>query len=83
MTSLHIHHNETIFPSSHAFKPERWLEPRPADAPPLERYLVSFSKGSRQCVGMNLARAELALTLAMVFRRYPKQELFECFEGGC
>jgi cytochrome P450 len=52
MTSVHIHHNETIFPDSHEFKPERWLEKRPEGAPPLEKYLVSFSRGSRMCAGM-------------------------------
>src|SRR5271156_1955700 len=52
MTSILIHHNEEIFPESYKFKPERWLEKRPEGAPPLDRYLVSFSKGSRQCAGM-------------------------------
>lgn len=52
MTSVHIHHNEEIFPESYKFKPERWLENRPERAPPLDRYLVAFSKGSRQCIGM-------------------------------
>jgi cytochrome P450 len=52
MTSLLIHHNEEIFPKSYKFKPERWLEKRPEGAPPLDRYLVSFSKGSRACLGV-------------------------------
>ncbi|KAH9205912.1 cytochrome P450 [Leptodontidium sp. 2 PMI_412] len=77
MSSYLMHHNEEIFPDSFAFKPERWLEPRPEGAPPLDRYLVAFSKGSRQCVGMNLARAEINLTLATVFRRFDKQQLYE------
>jgi hypothetical protein len=93
MTSVHIHHNDTIFPDSHEFKPERWLEKRPEGTPPLEKYLVSFSRGSRQYVGMNyalpnrcnfpyadnlsLAKAELYLTLDTVSGRYENQELFE------
>ncbi|PMD41986.1 cytochrome P450 [Hyaloscypha variabilis F] len=77
MTSVHIHHNETIFPESNKFKPERWLQKQPKGAPLLDRYLVSFSKGSRQCVGMQLAKAELQLGIATVFRRYENQELFE------
>jgi len=32
--------------------------------------MVSFSKGTRQCVGINLAYAELYTTLANIFRRY-------------
>ena len=31
---------------------------------------MSFSKGSRQCLGMQLAYAELRLCLAAVFRRF-------------
>lgn len=52
MTSVHIHQNESIFPEAQKFKPERWLEERPEGVPPLDRYLVAFTKGSRQCVGM-------------------------------
>ena len=65
MTSVLIHHNEKIFPNSKEFNPERWI-----DNPRLDKYLVSFSKGSRQCVGMNLAYAELYLALTAVWRRY-------------
>jgi cytochrome P450 len=72
-----MHNNATIFPAPTVFKPERWLEARPAGAPPLERYLVAFTKGSRQCVGMHLAKAELRLAIATVFRRFQHQELFE------
>jgi cytochrome P450 len=38
--------------------------------------MVSFSKGSRQCIGMNLAYAELYVGLATVFKRV-KMSLFE------
>jgi cytochrome P450 len=75
MTTLFIHHDETIFPDSHTFLPERWFEPAP-NGRPLDRYLVSFTKGSRQCAGINLARAELYIALAQVFRRFDL-ELFE------
>ena len=36
----------------------------------LDRYLLSFSKGSRICLGINLAYQELYLVLAAVFRKY-------------
>lgn len=65
MTSTLIHLNPDIFPSPHEFRPERWLK-----NPRLDRYLVPFSKGSRQCLGMNLAYTELYLCLASVFRQY-------------
>ncbi|KAI9846675.1 MAG: hypothetical protein M1837_003730 [Sclerophora amabilis] len=65
MSSYLLHTNEEIFSRPYEFIPERWL-----DKPELERYLVPFSKGSRRCLGMNLAFAELYLCLANVFRRY-------------
>lgn len=60
-----MHHNESLFPRSNEYNPQRWL-----DNPRLDKYLVSFSKGTRQCVGINLAYAELYTTLASIFRRY-------------
>jgi cytochrome P450 len=65
MTIMFLHHDERIFHSSKTFRPERWLE-----NPRLDKYLYSFGKGTRQCVGINLAYAELTLILARIFRRY-------------
>lgn len=77
MTSALIHHDESIFPNSKDFRPERWIED-----PRLDRYLVSFSKGSRACLGMNLAYAEMHLWLSGIFRRYGSKEVrFESDEG--
>jgi hypothetical protein len=50
MTSLLMHHNEEIFPDSQSFIPERWMDPEQRKH--LEKYLVAFSKGSRQCIGI-------------------------------
>ena len=66
MTSIFLHDNPEKFPDPYAFKPERWL----GGGDRAEKYLVNFSKGTRQCLGMNLAYAEIYLTLAAVFRRY-------------
>jgi cytochrome P450 len=63
MTIPLTHHNEALFPDSHRFDPERWLTPTSRN---LEKYLVAFSKGSRSCVGINLAWAELYLCTAGV-----------------
>jgi len=51
MTAVIMHHNEKLFPDSEKFIPERWVE-RDGGTPSLERYLVSFGKGSRQCIGI-------------------------------
>lgn len=70
MTSLLLHYNAEIFPSPTSFSPERWL-----DNPNLTKYLLAFSKGSRQCIGINLAYAELYLTLSRIFRSYGSTEV--------
>lgn len=78
MTHYIQHHDERIFPSSQTFEPDRWLgNPQaPHSSKPLTHYLVSFSKGTRSCLGMNLAYAELYIGLATLFRRV-NMELFE------
>ena len=64
MTSVFFHNHPSFFPNPREFKPERFLE-----APQLKKYLVPFSRGSRQCAGLNLAYAEFYLGLAAVFAR--------------
>lgn len=62
----------SVFPSPHEFRPERWLD----NDPRLDQHMCSFSRGSRSCMGMNLAYCELTLTLAHLLRRYDL-ELYE------
>lgn len=75
-----MHHNENIFPDSHTFSPERWLEDDGLGSKTiskrLQRYNITLSRGTRQCVGMNLAYAELYLMLSTLFRRY-EMELYK------
>ncbi|KAK5675461.1 hypothetical protein LTS10_011903 [Elasticomyces elasticus] len=61
------HRDPALFPNGDTFDPERWLGP---DTAKLERCLVNFSKGTRNCLGLNLAKAEIYLTLAAIFRRF-------------
>ncbi|KAK2760521.1 benzoate 4-monooxygenase cytochrome p450 [Colletotrichum kahawae] len=65
----------SVFPEPQTFKPERWSEAEKLGKR-LDRYLVSFGKGSRQCLGMNLAYAELFLATATIVRRFD-WEMFE------
>lgn len=67
MTSMLTHLKQNIFPEPRIFRPERWIGP---DGQKLERHLVPFNRGTRSCLGMNLARAELVLILAAVFREF-------------
>ncbi|OXV07109.1 hypothetical protein Egran_05126 [Elaphomyces granulatus] len=70
-----VHLDPSIFPKPHSFDPERWVKAA-RDGFQLDRYLVSFTKGTRQCVGINLAYAELYITLAKLVRSFD-MELFE------
>ncbi|KAE8372926.1 putative benzoate 4-monooxygenase cytochrome P450 [Aspergillus bertholletiae] len=77
MTAFLTHRNETIYPEPRAFRPERWLENSSSSTSSsshhqkkLDRYLVPFNRGTRSCLGINLAKAELFLILAAVFREF-------------
>ena len=82
--SIHAMHTDpNIFPDPHSYIPDRWLgdnyDPR------MDRNFVAFTKGSRSCLGINLAMAELYLTTAMIFRPEDQGGLgtrLELFETG-
>jgi len=65
ISSAFIHNDPVLFPDPFKFNPERWLQGPESRA--LERWLVPFSTGPRQCLGMNLAWSELYLFFGNVF----------------
>lgn len=67
MSLIFVHNSEEIFPNPKKFDPERWLQP---DSASLEKWLVAFSKGPRNCIGQNLAMCELYMAFAALFRRF-------------
>lgn len=67
MTSYQILTDEEVYLDPFGFHPERWLA---EDTELQERYLIVFNAGTRSCLGQNLARAELCLMLAKLFRRW-------------
>jgi cytochrome P450 len=68
MTAVFLHQNLRIFPEPSEFKPDRRLQA--TSKKPLGRYLVSFIKKTRACLGINLAYAELYLMLAIAFHEF-------------
>ncbi|KIW42127.1 uncharacterized protein PV06_05711 [Exophiala oligosperma] len=77
MTIVDVCDDEAIFPNPRKFQPERWMNaPKTKDGSSLERYFVGFGKGTRSCLGINLAHAELYMALAGVFRNF-NFELYE------
>ncbi|KAL2151657.1 hypothetical protein VTH82DRAFT_6755 [Thermothelomyces myriococcoides] len=77
MTSMINHWDPELFPDPDDFKPERWL----VDGQPnhkLQKFLIAFGKGSRSCVGENLAYCEVYLMSAvMALRVLPRTKLHE------
>ncbi|KAF3935122.1 hypothetical protein ABW20_dc0101106 [Dactylellina cionopaga] len=64
-----IHYNPELFPNPKTFDPERWLQD-PAEMAVANKFLVPFSKGSRACIGINLAHMELYTIMAYLIRRH-------------
>ena len=65
MTTLSVHTNEKIFPQPWKFNPDRWLGQEGTER---RKYQMAFNKGGRNCIGINLAHAEMFLAIAAVAR---------------
>ena len=80
--SSYIQHTSPIFHDCFTFNPNRWLTTAKVasavgrEEKSLDHFLVPFGKGTRSCLGQNLAWAQLYIGLATVFRRVDL-ELFE------
>lgn len=68
MSLRDVHLDPSIFKNPRQFQPERWLAGNREEG--LERFLVPFGKGTRGCLGMHLALAELYLTIGNLFHRF-------------
>ncbi|KIW94509.1 uncharacterized protein Z519_04485 [Cladophialophora bantiana CBS 173.52] len=66
--------DENIFPKPRKFDPERWLDEdaiaEGKTTSRLDKYIVAFGKGSRNCIGMHLAYAQLYMSVAAMVMRY-------------
>jgi len=73
MTTTLIHWNPLIYEDPMVFDPTRWLDIDSTTGKStlhhkLDKYFLPFTKGTRACLGLNLAWAELYLLIAMMFR---------------
>ena len=66
--------DETIFPEPRKFKPDRWLDDNALAegkvTSRLDKYIVAFGKGLRNCIGMHLAYAQMYMSIAAMVARY-------------
>lgn len=80
MSAYLMHSNPKVYDQPEESIPERWLETNVSQA--MLKSFVPFSKGSRQCLGVNLAMAEMSLVLAVLYRPGgPEFELYETDES--
>ena len=56
------HHNKEIFPRPFQFHPDRWFDA----TQDMNEAHMPFSRGSRMCIGINLATMELKMIVASI-----------------
>lgn len=52
MSTYLMHSHPDIFPEPEKWRPERWLDENGQRRRDMDGYLLAFSKGSRQCLGI-------------------------------
>ncbi|KAI1389790.1 cytochrome P450 [Hypoxylon trugodes] len=72
-----LNRNPGFYDQPDKFQPERYLE-----NPKLLKYQMSFSKGTRQCIGINLAYQELQTFTAGLIRRYDLYDPTKRIQNG-
>ncbi|KAH9989606.1 cytochrome P450 [Xylariaceae sp. FL0662B] len=68
MTTILMHTYETLYPDPLSFNPDRWMDPEARKK--VDKTYAPFSKGTRICLGMHLAWAEMYLILAVLVQRF-------------
>lgn len=63
------HRDSTFFPDPESWKPERWLDPE-SNLDDMKRLFMPFSKGTRDCLGKNLALMEIKIFVAAIIKEY-------------
>lgn len=67
ISTLSVHTAQSVFPDPFTFDPERWLGEAGRER---KRFQMAFTKGSRKCLGIELANAELCLVIAALVRPF-------------
>ncbi|KAI9592849.1 cytochrome P450 [Syncephalis fuscata] len=68
---LSVHSSTEVYgKDADVFRPERWLEAEPEQLKAMRQSFITFSMGSRACIGQNLAWMELRLLLSTLVRQF-------------
>ncbi|KAK1636863.1 cytochrome P450 [Colletotrichum phormii] len=65
VSTYDIYLDPTIFPDPHRFQPKRWLDL--GERKRLRKYINNYGRGTRSCVGMDVANMGIYLTLGRIF----------------
>ncbi|ETS86904.1 hypothetical protein PFICI_00732 [Pestalotiopsis fici W106-1] len=68
MTVILMHTNKELYPEPLSFRPDRWMDLEARKR--LEKTYAPFSKGTRMCLGLHLAWAEMYLVIAALVQRF-------------
>ncbi|KAL4984893.1 cytochrome P450 [Aspergillus falconensis] len=66
-----LHRDEEVFEEPERFDPSRWENPTKA----MKDAFMPFGAGSRNCIGLHLAKMELRLATAYFFRSFPRARI--------
>ncbi|KAL3261246.1 hypothetical protein ABHI18_003910 [Aspergillus niger] len=66
-----LHRDPVAFPEPEKFDPSRWASPTKE----MKDAFMPFGAGTRNCLGLHLARIELRLATAHFFRQFPRSEV--------
>jgi cytochrome P450 len=75
MAAWTLHRNPDVFPDPEKYDPTRWSDP--ATARILDKNMMPFGGGSRVCVGMPLAYAELYITIGLFIHRFENIKIYK------
>ncbi|KIK69207.1 hypothetical protein GYMLUDRAFT_35277 [Collybiopsis luxurians FD-317 M1] len=92
LSILNANRSEELWgPDALEWKPERWLEPLPesiteSKIPGVYSHLMTFSGGSRSCIGFKFSQLEMKVVIAMLVENFkfslpPNKEIFWQMSG--
>ncbi|KAE8396324.1 cytochrome P450 [Aspergillus alliaceus] len=71
-----LHRDPIAFPNPERFEPSRWASPTKE----MKDAFMPFGAGSRNCIGLHLAKIELRLATGYFFRYFPNARLSSKFD---
>ncbi|KAH8897331.1 cytochrome P450 [Thozetella sp. PMI_491] len=78
MTTLLLHTDPEVYPDPLTFNPDRWMDP--TERKKAEKTWFPFLRGTRMCIGMHLAWAEMYLLLATLVQKFDFEFVDRCAE---